>query len=445
MARANIAKAGPPGRFGDFGGLIVTRAGVYLYGLATLAAGVFDLGWGGFDADHQPIQAFGDHIPGVTILAYITGVWMIAGGAAILWRRTARAGGAALAVIYFVFTVFWLPRLYWAPHILGVRFSVYAGVLAGVGSQLIVAAAGALVFSSASASSSLRMHGSASLWPRTIVIARWIFGLCSIDFGLAHLTDIADNLIYVPKWMPLGAEFWVIVTGICFVLAGLAILSGVQDVLAAWLLGLMFLAFNAVALPQFIFADPKNHAAWGGYAYNLAAVAACWIFADSIASYRAEREDQAGARLGRRKGHQIMTRRRMLALLVVVAHWIVAVGHLFLAAKVLPAPNNSVSWLAITFITLGHLAISIALWKLSDKLAGLVSLIFFLSASGADLYEHFLHASANNVFMVARGDWTGRFDASVFVLLGLEIVGCLLGILLLGGRTRNDSQPKFAR
>jgi hypothetical protein len=80
-----------------------------------------------------------------------------------------------------------------------------------------------------------------------------------------------------------------------------------------------------------------------------------------------------------------MTRRRTLTLLVVFARWIVAVGHLFLAAKVLPPPNNSVSWLAITLITLGHLAVSIALWTLSDKIAGLVSLIFFLAASGADL------------------------------------------------------------
>jgi uncharacterized membrane protein len=178
--------------------------------------------------------------------------------------------------------VFWLPRLYWAPHILGFRFSVCVGVLAGVGSQLIVAAAGALVYAS------LATHGSS--WPRTILFARWIFGLCSIDFGLSHLTDLRDNVMYVPKWMPLGANFWIILTGICFVLAGLAILSGIQDVLAAWLLGFMFLSFNLIALPQFIFADPKDHAAWGGYAYNLAAVAAAWILAGSIASYRAERE-----------------------------------------------------------------------------------------------------------------------------------------------------------
>jgi hypothetical protein len=133
-----------------------------------------------------------------------------------------------------------------------------------------------------------------------------------------------------------------------------------------------------------------------------------------------------------------MTKARTLALLVVAAHWIVAIWHLFLAAKILPAPNNHVSWLAIILITSGHVGVSILLWKLSDKVAGFVSVIFFLAAMSADLYEHFLHASQNNVFMLARGDWTAIFSVSVFILLALEIVGCLLGTIVLGGRTRNN-------
>ena len=86
------------------------RLGVYVYGLATVAAGIFDLLWGDFDTSHQPIQAFGDHIPGRELFVYITAIWMITGGAAILWRRTAKAGAAALAGIYFIFAVFWFPR-----------------------------------------------------------------------------------------------------------------------------------------------------------------------------------------------------------------------------------------------------------------------------------------------------------------------------------------------
>jgi len=134
-----------------------------------------------------------------------------------------------------------------------------------------------------------------------------------------------------------------------------------------------------------------------------------------------------------------MTKARTLALVVVAAHCIVAIWHLFLAAKILPAPNNHVGWLAITLITSGHVVVSILLWRLSEKVGGLVSVIFFLAAMSADLYEHFLHASQNNVFMLARGDWTVIFDASVFILLALEIAGCLLGTIVLGGRrTRNN-------
>jgi hypothetical protein len=138
-----------------------------------------------------------------------------------------------------------------------------------------------------------------------------------------------------------------------------------------------------------------------------------------------------------------MTKTRILALLVVIAHWVVAVLHLFLAAGVLPAPNNKISWMAITLLTLGHLGVSIVVWKLSARLAGFISLIFFLAAFGADLYEHFLHASANNIFTVAVGGWSAWFDASVFLLLALEILGCSLGILLLGRRTGNNRQPQF--
>lgn len=263
------------------------RLGVIVYGLASLACGVMDFLWADFDSAHQPIQAFGDHIPGIHILAYITAIWMIAGGATILWRRTARAGGAALAIIYFVFAIFWLPRLYTAPHYLGFRIPVLIGVSAGVGIELIASAGGALV--------AAPLATRTSSGPRAILFTRWIFGLCAINFGVNHLDAVADNVLFVPKWMPLGREFWVILTGICFVLAGLAILSRIQDVLAARLLALMFLAFNAFALPPFIFANPRDHAAWGGNAFNLALVGAAWIFAESLSARQPHLRNQQTA------------------------------------------------------------------------------------------------------------------------------------------------------
>ena len=140
-----------------------------------------------------------------------------------------------------------------------------------------------------------------------------------------------------------------------------------------------------------------------------------------------------------------MKRLRMFALLAVAAHWVVAIWHLFLAARVLPAPNDHVSGLAVALITSGHAVVSMALWKLGDRFAGLASLIFFVAALGADLYEHFLHASANNVFMVSPGGWTAWFEASVILLVALEVLGCFLTTRLVGGSTRNSGQQQVAK
>jgi uncharacterized membrane protein YphA (DoxX/SURF4 family) len=255
---------------------LCSRFGIYAYAFGSLTAGIFDLIWRDFDSAHQPIQAWGDHIPGVTIFACITGVWMIAGGIAILSPRSARAGGAMLAVIYFIFTIFWLPRFYTAPHYLGVTIAVYIGVFAGTATELIPFAAGLLIFASSAPGELSRV--------RILLSARWIFGVCSISFGLGHLLFTKDDTVYVPAWMPFGQGFWVIFTGVCFILAGLAILWAILDVLAARLLGLMLLVFNLTILPSFIFADPRGHAAWGGSAYNLAAAGSAWILADAIAS-----------------------------------------------------------------------------------------------------------------------------------------------------------------
>jgi len=138
---------------------------------------------------------------------------------------------------------------------------------------------------------------------------------------------------------------------------------------------------------------------------------------------------------------------RKIAPLLVIAHWIIAVSHLFLVARILPAPYDKVSWLGITFITLGHWLVTILLWTLSDKVGGVISLIFYWAAMSADLYEHFLHDSPNNVFdLVASSSGTMWFEASVFLLLGLEIAGCLLGIAMVKGRKApaDSALPKHA-
>ena len=88
------------------------KIGVWFYGLGTVLTGILDIAWGAFDASHQPIQVLGKNLPGQHILAYVAGVWLVAAGLAILWRRSAKMGAAASAIVYLIFAALWLPRYY---------------------------------------------------------------------------------------------------------------------------------------------------------------------------------------------------------------------------------------------------------------------------------------------------------------------------------------------
>jgi hypothetical protein len=92
------------------------RPSIYAFGLSVIFAGMVDIVWGGFDPGHQPLQAFGDHIPGAAIYAYIVASLLVIDGLAILRDESRRLGADIVIGIYVLFAIFWLPRFITAPR-----------------------------------------------------------------------------------------------------------------------------------------------------------------------------------------------------------------------------------------------------------------------------------------------------------------------------------------
>jgi uncharacterized membrane protein len=259
------------------------KVGVWFYGLGTALTGILDIAWGDFDASHQPIQALGKNFPGQHLLAYVAGVWLIAAGLAILWRRSARIGAAASGIAYLIFAALWLARYSAAVQAFGLRIDVLFGVTFGVAQQIMLIAPAAIVYASNTSSAS----PDSLLQKRAAIAARWMLGLPPVIFGSFHLIGLRVFATIVPHWMGFGS-FWAVLTGIAFFLAGIAICSGIMDVVAARLLGLMLLLFEGfVEIPP-IFSRLHDERTWGAAAYNVTAIGACWIFAELLAS-RADR------------------------------------------------------------------------------------------------------------------------------------------------------------
>jgi hypothetical protein len=246
------------------------RVGVWFYGVATVVTGILDLIWGQFEASHQPIQSLG-HFPGESVLAYLAGIWLMVAGFSVLWRRTARMGAAGAAIIYLIFASFWLPRFYAMALVFGFRIGVVIFGLGGLAAQILLAAPAAIVFAESAPSE--------PIWrERAVITGRWMLGLPPIAFGLGHLINVHAYARFVPSWVPFGLV-WVILTGIAFILAGTAIVTGIQDVLSAKLLTLMLLLFEAMVEIPPVFIRPRSQVAWGGAVYNLTAIGAYWLFA----------------------------------------------------------------------------------------------------------------------------------------------------------------------
>ncbi len=253
------------------------KLATWLFALASVLAGILDLIWREFEPAHQPIQAWSDHIPGITVLAMIAAVWLIAGGIALLARPWQRAGAGALVILYGIFVLFPLPRLYTAPHYLGHHFGVYIGVLVSIAQQLVLVIAAVCVWMTLGDR------------PANIVTARtlrWVFGLCCIVFGLGHFTALQPTAAMLPAWMPFSGVFWAVLSGVAFLAAGLAIVSGILDVEAAGLLAVMFLLFVVLVLTSRALAAPHSHVAWGGDVYTLAAAGAAGIFSAWLVAKR---------------------------------------------------------------------------------------------------------------------------------------------------------------
>jgi uncharacterized membrane protein len=254
------------------------KVGVYFYGLATVAFGILDLIWGQFERSHQPVQSLGGHIPGLQFLAYIAAGWMIAAGLAILWDRSTRMGAAASGIIYLIFVTCWALRFYNAIHALGWRLDIVFGLLFSISQAVFLIAPAAIIYVS-TASEDFKSQ------ERAEISARWMLGLPPIFFGVAHLMGLRVFASIVPHWLPFGTA-WAALTGIAFLLAGIAICLRRLDVLAARLLAVMLLVFELLVEIPPVFVRLHSQETWGAAVYNLAAIGALWVFAEFVVSRR---------------------------------------------------------------------------------------------------------------------------------------------------------------
>jgi uncharacterized membrane protein YphA (DoxX/SURF4 family) len=239
--------------------------GRYIYGAAAIGFGICALVWHDI-SNWLQLKALAG-VSHSAILTSIVAAIEILGGAAVLWPRTARAGAIVLGALYLIFALLTLPFIVKQPLVYNSYGNFFEEFSFFAGAMLLYATTGPLA---------------ATRGARLGQFGYYSFGLCVLSFGLEQLFYLDPTASLVPKWIPPGQMFWAITTTAAFILAAIALITGLMARLAAQLTTAMLVGFGLLVWLPALYADPHQFFSWTETAETLGIAGSAWIVAEYL-------------------------------------------------------------------------------------------------------------------------------------------------------------------
>jgi uncharacterized membrane protein len=247
----------------------IASAGHAAFAVLMIWLGAMGLSTGTFVQVWQPVPAW---VPARTALAYLCAFISLASGLGLLWRRTA----AVAARVIFASLLVWLLVL----RLTNLFFQHPLVLVAWTfGSTGVMVAAAWVLYVWFAGDHDRQLLGFIAD-DRGVHIARALYGLSLIPFGLAHFMYLDATTVLIPNWLPWHVA-WAYFTGAAFIAAGLAVTVGVVGRLAAALSALQMGLFSVIVWVPRVLAGPLNDFQWGEFVVTWALTAGAWVVADS--------------------------------------------------------------------------------------------------------------------------------------------------------------------